>query len=131
MEIIEAFLGHKSHVKQIIQGKKELKDPPKDAEEYEHCQVYKCTHKLQSMVQNNELRLSEIIVFNEEIIFNPRRISGDIALFIHFSYKGLSRKLIQIFSSKEDLSFLEIPADPSIPEFKDKEICIPRDILRR
>jgi hypothetical protein len=116
-------------VKQIIQGKKEFKDPPNTAEEYEHWQVVRV--KLQWMVHNNELRLSELIIFNEETIFNPRRISGDVALYVHFRYRGLSRKLIQIYSSQEDLSLIEIPADPTIPEFKDKEICIPRDILQR
>jgi len=87
-------MGNKTHVKQIVQGKKELVDPPKSAEEYKHCQVIRITNHLQSMVQNGTLIINGGVLEYEQL-FNPRRISGDVAIFIKFRYRYVCNLTMQ------------------------------------
>ena len=107
--ILDAILGHKTHVKQIVRGKKEFKDPPATAEEYGHCQAIRVRFKLQSMVDHGELVIKKDILQNEEDIFNPRRISGDLAIYIHFRYRykclrSLSRNFCEFYSFERYLT---------------------------
>ena len=84
---MNAYLGHKSHVKQIIQGKKELLDPPQTAEQYDSCQVIDIKTILQTMVKDDQLTISKEILFEVDEIFNPRRINGDVSVFVEFTYR--------------------------------------------
>jgi len=80
-------MGHKSHVKQIVKGKKQLLDPIITPEDYNHWQVVRIKIKLQSMIEGNQLILSENSLFDEQEIFNPRRHPGNIAVFVHFKFR--------------------------------------------
>ena len=48
--------------------------------------------KLQSLVENSRLVIDKDIL-KEDGIFNPRRKTGDLAIFVHFKYRGLEKKV--------------------------------------
>ena len=84
--IMDAYIGHKNHVRQISKGKKELLDPPMNTDDYKACQVIRIKFKLQSMVKNSVLVINKDIL-TEDGVFNPRAVSGDVAVYIHFKYR--------------------------------------------
>lgn len=86
LSIMDAYIGHKNHVRQIAHGKKELYDPPVTTEQYQGCQVQRIKFKLQSKVRNSTLVINKDIL-TEEGVFNPRVVSGDVAVYIHFKYR--------------------------------------------
>jgi len=125
--IIDAYIGNRQHVKLIANGVKELYDPPKTAEEYNSCQVVRIKIKLQSLVKYSKLTLSKELI-KEEGVFNPRRKVGDIAIFVHFKYRGLNKKIIKVFYNG-DLPIPDIMHERLVPEFNKPKLVIPDDIL--
>eukprot|EP00344_Euplotes_crassus_P010693 CAMPEP_0197000382 /NCGR_PEP_ID=MMETSP1380-20130617/5343_1 /TAXON_ID=5936 /ORGANISM="Euplotes crassus, Strain CT5" /LENGTH=264 /DNA_ID=CAMNT_0042417661 /DNA_START=721 /DNA_END=1511 /DNA_ORIENTATION=+ len=115
--IIDAIMGHKAHIRQIVKGQKRFEEPLATAEQYNHCQVYRIKSKLQSMVQNNSLTISENIIFEEPEIFNPRRYHGDISVYVTFRFRGFVCSFIHNFSSKQDMRIANVQTHPFTREF--------------
>lgn len=95
LEIIDAYLGNKRHVKLIANGVKQLYDPPQSPDEFDNCQVIRVRVKIMSMVKDSTLKITKNIV-KKKGVFNPRRKTGDIALFVHFRYRGLEKKVRKV-----------------------------------